>query len=67
MNEDVLQKLRSETSKKAEEILAQYKYSDVKLSMAKERYLKKTEEFNGFLDQENSKKSKEFCTVFAQY
>jgi len=66
MNEDALQKLKSDISKKSEEILAQYKYSDVKLNVAKERYFKRVEEFNSALDIENSKKSKEFCTVFAQ-
>jgi len=65
MNDDVLNKLKSDIAKKAEAILLEYKYSDLKLQNAKERLQKKINEVNGFLDQENARKSKEFCTIFA--
>jgi len=66
MNDDVLNKLKSDIAKKAEAILLEYKYSDLKLQNAKERLQKKINEVNGFLDQENARKSKEFCTIFAE-
>jgi len=66
MNEENLTALKNEVTKKAEEILLQYKYSEMKLNLAKEKFFKKIEEFNSYLDQDNAKKSKEFCTVFAQ-
>jgi hypothetical protein len=65
MNEENLNKIFADVSKKGEELFTTFKYSDMKLTYVKDKYFKKVKEINEMLKSENAKKSQDLANVFS--
>ena len=50
MNDEPLTKIKNDFARKAENILMDYKYSDLKLQAAKDKLAKKIAEVNVYID-----------------